>query len=1111
MIRLSICLFAVVTLTCGGLFGQTSRGTVAGIVNDPQNALVMNARVELTRLATNVTRISETNAAGAFRFEAVDPGEYKLEIKSSGFKSHLVKQFPVEAAEAITLDVRLQIGQAVEIVEVTDQVGLLRQESPVRGATIGEDSVVSLPYQTRNPYDLALTVPGASSNKFAAPGGPGIVTYAVNGARPRSQNNMLDGADNNDISVAGQTFYLKNPDSIAEVSVQTANYDAEFGRAGGAVVNVITKSGTNDLHGTAAVILDTTWDDAISSSLSRNARVMERGHNLPGTDQLFSGTLGGPVIRNKTFFHLSYLEQRQFSTSSTQMVSPTATGRSTLLELFPRGTNPNADLLQQITAGYDGVRNTFPVALGNGRPDIEFGQVITPYSQSLRVRQYGAKIDHYIGSRDSLTGRFIIDDGVQPNGGETLSFPTFVTSSFQKTISVALYETHVFSSFVTNEFRPSFTRLDAQFPMDATNPLAATLPQIVIAGINATNNSIYGVRSTYPQGRTFNNYGLQDTLSVTHGNHTFRFGMDLMEQRARQAAPLNTRGVFTYGASSGAAAFSGLANFLDNFGGEGSAAIVYGNPTYYPSLFRQFYFAQDRWRATSNLTVSLGLRYEYYGTPMNVIYNPVFTGLFNVDPVTLDSPLLHPNRVEPDKNNWAPSIGLAYSPSNDSGLAGRLFGGRKTVFRMGYGIGYDAYFNNLTSNMVAAAPNAISTTRTSVITTANPRGVPNFSNTFPPVAPPLNASLNQTSVYRDLRNPYYQRWSAGMQSELRSGLLLDLAYVGTKGTRLYVSEDLNPIVPVTLRMPLPSNLNPSVAAPQPFLDPLQGNRTVRTNGGSSSYHAFQVEVRRRFLNGFGVSGAYTFSKAIDNSSETFNYGGTAITALTGMPSLYGGLQLDKARSAFDHPQRFVMTYSYALPFMKSQQGVLGHIAGGWNLAGITTFESGTVFSVLNGQDADGLGGGGFDRPNFNPQGAREVRARPDRTSPTGYVNPETGNAIDPKEARYIGIAANAGQNAAAPGNLGRNTERGPGLKNWDVNISKNTRLTERFSLELRGEFYNIWNTPMFGTVSVSPFAPAQSTQAISANVNNSPAGQFLNAGILDGGGRVIRYQLRLHF
>jgi len=1091
------------------LDAQTSRGTVTGMVTDAQKAAIPGAKVDLTGLATNVTRSTQTNESGLYRFDAVDPGEYKLAVHATGFRTASAAQFTVSAAQVATQDATLDIGDMQQVVEVSSSAVALQVEAPVRGGAVQTRQILDLPYATRDPADLGLTMPGVTTSKFATPSN----TFVVNGARGRSNNFMIDGTDNNDISVAGQLFRIINPGSIQEVSVQTTNYDAEFGRAGGAVVNLITKSGTNSLHGDAAFVLDSTRDDAISSSLSQDPAIRARGKNNAGTEQRFEGTLGGPIKRDHTFFQLGYVETRQFSTSTSEMVSPSAAGRATLLRLFPRGRNANADLLQDLTAGFDGNQRLFTQALSDGTP-IEFGRIVTPYAQSERIRQYGPKIDTRFGSKDMLSGRFLIHDVFGPAGGENLSFPSFITGGYTKIYNYSLYHTHIFSPTMTNELRPGYTRFNVDFPVDSANPLGKTLAQISIAGINTGAQSIYGVRSSFPQGRLFNNFVLQDTMSIVRGTHTFRFGVDLMEQRARQAAPFNARGTLSYNASSTGSNFTGLANFLDDFGGGGGAAArAFGTPFYYPSLFRQSYFFQDRWRASQSVTLSLGLRYEYFGLPMNVVLNPVYSGLNNVNPATGDSPLLHPNKVAADRNNWGPTLGIAYSPNFDSGLLGRLFGNHKSVLRLGYAMGYDSYFNNITSNIAASAPTAVSDTKTAQSSTAQPRGLPELSKLLPKTPPPITPFLTQTSVYGDIRNPYYQRWSAGIQREIRSGVVLDLAYVGSKGTRLFETEDGNPTVTPELRAPVPANV--WTTQREARLDPLQGGRTVRTNGGSSIYHALQIDAKRRFANGFTFTTAYTYSKVIDNGSEIFSYGNTSTLQNSSVPAFFGGLQIDRGLAFTDRTHRLVFTYLYELPFRKSQSGVLGHVVGGWQLSGVTSYESGVPYSVVNGQDADGLGGSSFDRPDFNPAGRPGVRAVPDSRSPTGYINPDNNGApIDRNEARYIGVGANRGNGGiarTAPGNLGRNTERGPGLKNWDVNIVKNTNITERIRLEFRTEFFNIWNTPMYGKVSVSPFSPPQNSQTIAASVFNSQPGLFLNETAQDGGGRVIRYQLRLRF
>ncbi|MEO7653266.1 MAG: carboxypeptidase regulatory-like domain-containing protein, partial [Bryobacteraceae bacterium] len=954
------------------------------MITDSQKSVIPGATVELTGLETNVTRTTETNESGLYRFDAVDPGNYRLAVKSTGFRTFAVAQLTVTAANTVAKDAMLEIGDVQQVVEVLGETVTLQTESPVRGGSLESKGIVELPYASRNPVDLGLTMPGVTSSKYATPS----ATFIVNGARGRSNNFMIDGTDNNDISIAGQAFQVANPGSIQEVSVQTSNFDAEFGRAGGAVVNVITRSGTNTFHGTAGFVLDSTRDDAISSTLAADPAIRARGKNFPGTEQQFDGTLGGRIIRDRTFFHLSYLEIRQFSQSTTEMVTPSAAGRATLLGLYPTGRSANADLLQQITGGFDANQRLFNVVMGSGRPDVEFGRLVIPYSQQLRSRQYGVKIDHKFRDRDLLAGRFLIDDKAQPKGGETLTFPTFHTSAAQTTTSTSLYHTHIFSPTMTNELRPGYTRFVLDSRLDPANPLGRTLPQISIAGINTAATSVYGIRSTFPQGRTFNNYGLQDTMSIVRGTHTLRFGADLMNQRARQAAPFNERGQLTYGNSSGAQSFSGLANFLEDFGGVGSATRTFGSPFYYPSLFRQSYFFQDRWRASQSLTVTAGARYENFGTPMNVILNPVYSGLYNVNPATLDSPLFKPNKVDADNNNLSPTLGLAYSPGIDSGMLGKVVGNRKSVFRMGYGVGFDSYFNNITSNMIAGAPASVSDATTSQISTATPRGLPGLSLLLPATAPALNPFLAQTSVYKNLVNPYYQRWSAGVQRELPSGMLLDMSYVGTKGTKLFATEDGNPLVTAELRAPVPSNA--ATTRRELRLDPLQGGRTIRTNGGSSSYHSAQFELKRRFKAGFAFTTAYTFSKVIDNGSEIFSFGNTSSLQNASVPSFFGGLQIDRGVGFFDRTHRMVFTYIYELPFAKGQQGVLGRLIGGWQLSGLTTYESGVPYTVVNGQDADGLGGSGFDRPNLNPAGRAGVRAVPNATSPTGYLNPDAG-------------------------------------------------------------------------------------------------------------------------
>ena len=1087
--------------------GQTSRGTVSGVVADPAGAVVPGATITLTGSDTGLSRTTTTNDEGFYRFDAVDLGTYTVQITATGFGALTKTNITVNANQTSAVDAQLALGGQQITVDVVAEAGAaLQTEAPVRGGNISTQQITELPFAGRNPVALALTLPGVSSNR----GGFGVGTFSVNGARGRSNNFLIDGTENNDISVAGQGFQITNPDAVAEVSVQTSNYDSEFGRAGGAVVNVITKSGTNEFHGTAAFFLDSTRDDAITSRESRNPVVIARGHPNSGTQNIYSGTIGGPIVRNRTFFFGAYQEDRRRSSASSQLATLTQAGRDRLRQLFPAGASANVDLYLAATANTVANASPFNIALGTvsgvNRGNIEFGDFFRNFASIDNFRQYQVRIDHKLGEEDQLSGRFLSNTQDSPLGG-VAGFPGFDADFTSRLYNFQVAETHVFSSALTNELRLSYNRIAFDFPIvDADGP-AGMLPRITISNIASL-----GVAATFPQGRIANNYQVQDTITYITGDHTFRIGGDFLRQISTQAAPYNARGQFDYRASTG---FTAFANFVDNFGGSSANGAFrdFGSAVYFPSLYRTAVFAQDRWKATEALTLTYGLRYEHFGTPFNTLRTPAYTGLFNVDPVTRAGPFGLPNQVASDKNNFAPTLGIAYSPSYTEGFLGSLLGERRTVFRAGYQIGYDSFFNNIASNAAVSSPNILSTLNPSVATATNPRGLPNFASQFPAVAAPINPLSPQTLIDPKLRNPYYQRWSGGFQRELPYRLILDMSYVGSKGTRLYINEDANPLVPAALRITPAGYTGPTSGR----LDNIQGPRTVRTNGGSSIYHSGQLNVARRFADNFSLTGAYTWSKAIDNASEVFAQNDVlGSTSLFAIPSVFGGDRLDRAVSLFDRTHIASLTYVYEIPFFREQRGIVGHLLGGFQISGVTNFESGVPFTVTNGFESNGISG--TDRPNHNPSGQRGVRAVPAVNAQgfiTGYTNPDAGNAtIDPNTAEFIiNPTFTAGLAGSVPrvGSLGRNTVRTPGTNNWNLNILKTTRITESTRLEFRTEFFNIFNHPQYLQGSISPFSPTNGN--IENTAGTATAERFLNPNTpaTDGGGRVVRYQLKFIF
>jgi hypothetical protein len=1095
---------------------QTSRGTVSGTITDPNSSVIAGATVTLTNTATTVSRSTVTNSQGIYRFDAVDLGDYTIKFTATGFGEVVKSNVVVSANQTATIDTQLQPGTQALSISVTSETGaLLQTEAPVRGGNIDSTRITGLPVSSRNPAMLALTLPGVSTNRF----GFGVGTFSVNGGRGRSNNFLIDGTENNDISVAGQGFQIKNPDAVQEVSVQTSNFDAEFGRAGGAVVNVVTKSGGNQFHGTASWQYDSRRDDAITNTESLSPDIQRRGYPPYGTEHIFAGTLGGPVSlpfydgKDRTFFFTSYQNQRQASNTVATVFTPTAAGRATLRSLFPEGANPRVDTLLNLTSGAVGVANPALIPLSDGS-GVEFGRFVTSFAQSFVEPQIQARIDHKVSETSQLSGRYLYADQGAPVGGATLGLPGFTTSQANRFQNFLISETHVFSPSVTNEVRLSYNRIALAFPLDPPTALALTLPNITIAGISNVSGASYniGIQTNLPQGRIANNYVIQDTITYLRGAHTFRGGFDLLKQRSRQFAPINERGSLIYNASGD---FTGLANYIDDFSGSGgSANRDFGTPSYYPELFRQAYFFQDRWRVSELLTLTLGLRYENFGNPVNSVRTAAFTGLFNVDPVTLQGPYTQPSKAADDNNNFAPVIGVAFSPSFQNGVLGAIFGDRKSVIRSGYQIGYDSFFNNIASNAATSSPNVISTQNVAPTTTGASRGFANVSSLLPTTARPLSPLDAQNLVDPNLVNPYYQRWSLGIQRELPGSLVIDVSYIGSKGTKLYANEERNPQVPANLQITPPGFTGPT----QGRYDNVQGSRVIRSNSGSSSYHAGQVSVQQRIRNGLAVTGSYTYSKLIDNGSELFASAGLSNSSLPIIPHFFGGEGNERGVSLFDRTHRAVFTYVYDLPFMREQRGALGRIVGGWQLSGITTFESGTPFTVTNGVDSNGFVGNN-DRPDFNPNGQKGVRAIPattDSPSPTGFINPDViigktaKNAnifapINPATARYIGLASGSGRT----GTLGRNTERTKGINNFDFTVQKEVRVREGLGLHFRTEFFNIFNHPQYGTGSISPFSPTGSGPA--ANVSTSPAGQFLQPQFGDGGGRVIRYLLKLTF
>jgi hypothetical protein len=1108
---------------------QTSLGTITGIVKDPSGALVANAQVTITQLGTNVSRSTVTNSAGIYRFEAVLLGSYKLKVVAAGFASTEATGIAVNANQTSDYDVALKMGSTgTEVnVEAAGAAVALQTEDATRGAAIDPVQLTSLPITGQSSLNLMLIVPGVVKSNQGGSLDSGI--GSVNGSRARSNNFMIDGVQNNDISVAGPSFTLTNNDAIQEVSIQTSNFTAEFGRSGGAVINQVTKSGSNSLHGTAAWVYR-----------SERLNASNSGDRLAGTKAIFKEnipafTVGGPITlphfydgRDKTFFFVGAQWDRYSDAgAATPFTVPTEAGIASLQAMA--ATCPNVKSYLDQLGGIRGSSGT-----GSQQISVELPSAIASTScfggartgQTVEVGIYNrflprifldnnhiARIDHIVSQKQNMSFRWLWDSNSDTSGNVGIN-PSYDIPFLGKTMSGNFNDVYIFKPNLVNEFRFSYTRYNYGWFFTDPTSLGATAPDVQISGLSSL-----AVSATYPQGRIANSYQYQDTVGLTKGKHSIRAGVELLRQVSKQVAPFNSRGIVQYANSNeftkkdlngnviaSQAAMTGLANFIDNYGGSNSnpVQLTFGTGLYRPNVFTWTLFAQDTYKVSSSLTLNYGLRYENFGQPANQFKYPAFVGYGTTDITSTE-------KVNPDNNNLGPSVGFAWSPKFDSGLLGLLSGNGKAVLRGGYQVSYDTWYNNLLSNMAAGSPNALAnlaTPSTVDPTAGTPRGLGGISGILPTlVASPITPYSAQTSVFdQNIRNPYVHRISFGVQRELPSGIVADLSYVGGLGRQLFYTNTTNPGIPGTSAAKTQST---------PFgnqtlrLFPNRGNIQVRSSGLTSSYNAMQLNVRRRLsstlIGEMMVSSSYTWSKNMDTLSETFASNSSAqnpsLSPAWGIPLK----DVDWGSSDNDRRQTWVTAMNWNVRGPK--KGILGQIAGGWQVAPIITLQSGTPYTVVNGADRDFDATSIGDRADIgNPYQpinsfGRQVGAA---TCASKLQNPATGKCVTRLDVHWVQVTS-----LSRFSNQQRNSNFTQGLFTFDANILKTFKLTERFKFEYRAEIFNLTNNQNFNT-------PASAT-----NRNVSSAGvsipkktnNFLNQGLnsAGNGSRTMRMGLKLMF
>lgn len=1114
-------LFVIMALatTC---VSQTSRGTISGTITDQGGAVLPNAAITIIEKSTGATRETTANSSGLYRFEAVLLGDYTVKVKTSGF-TDAEAEVSVSANQITERNFQLKVGGSTESVTVEANAAQLQTEEPLRGASIDAQSLADLPIVAQNSLNLILTLPGVVKSKLSGSLDSGI--GSVNGSRARSNNFMIDGTDNNDISVAGPAYTLTNNDAIQELSIQTSNFSSEFGRSNGAIVNQIIKSGTNGLHGTVAEVYRTELFNA-SDRTQRNAFFASQAAGQTATlkskfkENIPAFTIGGPVYiphiydgRSKTFFFAAGQWDRFSSGGAQQTFTiPTDAGVATLQSLA--ATCPNVALYLNVignergsvTSGASSIPISLPAQVassscgGGARTGqaVQVGNFIRTVPSLSLDNNHQIRVDHIASEKQSLMFRWLYDDTTQTAQNIGL-IPAFDSNFQGRTMNAAFNDTYVISNSWTNEFRFSYERFNFFFPLADPNGLGSTLPEFNIGGtgLGASTGIVsnLGVSATFPQGRVANSFQYQDAMSKVVGRHSFRFGGAILRQLAAQVAPFNGRGQYAFAPSTNNAftggAISALANFIDNVSGPegGVATILFGSGKYRPNLFTWSLFFQDNWKATQNLTLTAGLRYENFGQPANIFKFPAFTGFGN-------SNVNDGQRVNQDNNNFGPSVGFAYSPKWDNGFLGRLTGNGKSVIRGGYQLSYDTFYNNLLSNIAGASPNALSNlTITAVSAAATPRGVSGVSNIIPTLSPqPITPLTSINSVFnQNIRNPYTNRFSLGVQRETYGQMVIDVSYVGALSRQLFYTDPLNPFLP-----------NATLTATGARLFPNRGPIQIRTSGANANYNGLQIGVRKPLLNTFlgeiGFTSNYTWSRNMDILTETFGTNSSPQNP-SRSPVLANINSLDYGPSDNDRRHIFVSTLQWNIRGPK--QGFLGQIAGGWAFTPIITLQSGTPYTPINGLDRDFDGSTLGDRPDIgNPNAPVTSRAQPVSlaTCASGLFNPDTGSCTTANAVHWIAVP---GFNPPTAQTARRNSVYTTGLVNVDADVLKTFRLSERWKLEYRAEIFNLMNTENFNT----PVAGR-------LNVDTTAAGTFNNPALLTGtnaGNRTMRMGLKVIF
>jgi outer membrane receptor protein involved in Fe transport len=1012
---------------------QLTRGIISGVVTDSGGGVLPGATVTITNQDTGVVRATTSNDSGVFRAPALEPGTYQVRAELQGFRTFDARDIRVGSGQEVTLNPSLSVGGLEETVQVTSEAAgvTINRTNATVGLVTNARQVVELPISpTRDVTRVALLSPNVVS-------GPGAEGISANGQRSRNNNFMIDGSDNNDASVSLSTTPIP-PEAVAEVAVQTNPYNVEYGRSSGAQFNVITKSGTNAFRGDI-------FDYYTDSKYNARTNVEKRtGFDDPAgfTRHQVGGGIGGPIAKNRLFFFGMFQAdiRREDGGPGTTANIPTQAGYATLQNVPLRAGQSAASraavlnsigFLQEVYA-QNPVFSNLRTTNVNGVP-VEIGQVNLPIQQDRDAFNLLTRVDYTLSPNDTITGRYISDRPTTQNAASNLQFGSrFAGESATKDHNLALSHTHVFGPRALNEARFSYIRRDLSFPeADPVTPTTAITGLFTIGGL-----------SNFPQGRIQNSFQFQDVFSWQKGRHSLKFGGDMRYLQLDNQAAFNSKGSFT---------FNNLQDYMNNFANQFTQALQVAS--FDARQTQLYFFAQDDFRVTQNLTLNLGLRYENSSVPL---------GFFGAeDQESLNA--LVPGPVQRDNNNWAPRVGFAWTPTPQGGFLKSLLGAEgQSVVRGGYGIGYDVLFYNILTVNASNFPRVFT-------------GLTNqIFDVFPNVAPVggapvFNALATYVNTPVDAQYPRSNYWSLSFARELTSNTSFEFGYNGSLSRNGVNQLQANPAVlteaqAATVRATGNIASIPNTQARRVF--PQFGSRVLIATTAEGEYHSAYAQFTRRLARGLQFRSSYTFSKNFSNNDESL--GVAAITA--GSPQIpqdFNDIDAEWSLSAFDRTHRVVASWLYETPAVGN--ALVRQLTGGWQVSGVFVAQSGQPFTIVTGVDTNGNGGGG-DRPNFDPSGT--LTPDPD----TGNLRTFTtsGMFLVPLGSNGLPLA-----NSLGNGNLGRNTLRAPAWYNWDISVARRFTLPFGHRVLIRADLFNAFNQDNYGVPVNSLSNPAFGT-----NTNN---------------------------